>query len=242
MENQYKASYTYSFYRVNLFEDYVHTEELSFPYDDETASRKDNISISKVSTGNEYDIYDIVFDEKRKINGYFSIIEDGFTPDYKEISSVYIPHRFRAYHYRRDGYILFDVSYKVADIFLKEINGFANSKVKNPCVSLEKYIILLDQVLSKWSVEGIWLKFNNKLNLRSTGLFGENVNESPNVKILKNEGGKTNSVIIKYIFKEFSYTLTVSSNSSISIRNSIIKDDSLLLARTLVDEILNSIK
>lgn len=240
MNNEkYKSSFTYSFYKVYNFEEYTQPEPQSMIFDNETNMRQTPIKITEISKHNDYVIYEVLYDEKISRYGYFTKYDD---IDEKvktyNISSLYIPHKFNAYYYKSKGIVLFNVSYKIIRSFLNEIDGFyKNGRGKNPSIKLEEFSFSLNNVLKSWEIRGIWLGFDNKPNLNSSGLYGTDVDQDLVVQDLQKSGGQITALIITYTFNNSPYTLTISTNSSISIRTSISKDDSQLLTLKILSEI-----
>lgn len=243
-ENKFKSSFTYSFYQAHVFGEYTQPEKQSFDVGNDTNARRTPIKIEEYSRHKNYILYTIYYDEKINKTGYFTKYDTAQSEVVSyDIDSMYIPHKFEAYYFKSESIVLFNISYKIAKSFLNEIGGFVkNGKSTNYNVKVQEFQFDLDKQLNIWDIKGMWLGFENKPNLNSSGMFGRDVNKDLNVNNLQKSGGVTTALVINYIFNNMPLTLTVSKNSSISIRTSIGKDESLELVINIISEILPNIK
>jgi hypothetical protein len=247
-EKEFITNRVFSFYKVINFSDYIQPKQMGF--DSILLDGKDRpTTIKKTKKHGDYEQYLIEFDYKQKIhsNSYFiGEYFDEVSSTIKKYKYVDFDHYYQRYSF--NGYIkkdrvLFAKSYKVVEVLIHSLGAFKvgpNKPQKSKCddkLLLEKYDINMTNIIKKSEIIGAWFSYDNIMNLKSGAAFGKEVDQSMIYKQLEKNGGKLSSIVVGITFKQNTYTVIISKNSSISIRQATDID----LGLELVDYIINEI-
>lgn len=228
----------YAFYDNIRFEDFSQSQQLQFAgvaNDNPETPITIKATNSKVSG---YKEYKVTFDEKKNKSGYF------LTPDYEHqhFDHYFVKNSFKAY--ANEIVVLFDCSYKITDAMLAIINGLIssgkNNQKRNPNVILQKRDIDLYKVAIKTKMIGAWFSFENIANMKTTGTFGPDVNESELYQDLKKQGGKLKAINVLVTYKNSEYTVIISQNGSIAIQNNTTFEESLEIVEYVLSNLIRS--
>lgn len=238
---------SYSFYKLIYFDEYTKHIPQSFGFEpNQYPENPTTIKKNNSMTTKEYDVYDIIYDEKVFAEGYSSVFNSS-TNLYENypFEFYFRENKFKAFVFKSKGYVLFNDSYKITIPFLKSLGALIDFNGIKPKTNCEGSILLerinFEPMTSAKRVPGVhgaWWQVDNVAYLSSQATFGKNVPNSATYKELEKSGSKITSFNFPYNFNGTDYTLILSKNGSLAILTKSTLIDSLLLCSRIVETLV----